>query len=78
MLNWISTLKYYAIALFGFLVVLFWGLLQSKKKEFAQAKLKGIKQARETEKKTNKAIVEGLQREKHNKDKRNYDDDGFV
>jgi len=67
-LSGLSTVKYYIMAALGFGVVVLYALLQSEKKERAQEKLKGIKKARETEKKATNAMVEGLQNEQDVKD----------
>ncbi len=59
----LANIKYYAMAFLGFLAILFWGLLQSEKKQRVQEKLKGIKRARQVEKRAVKALVEGLKNE---------------
>lgn len=72
MLNFIpglSTIKYYIMAGLGFLSIILYALLQSNKKEFAQAKLNGLKQARKVEKETFKTMKEGLKNEKEALDK---------
>ena len=47
----------------SFLLIILYALLQSEKKQRAQEKLKGMKIARDTEKRANTALVEGLKRE---------------
>ncbi len=74
----LSTVKYYIMAGLGFLVVVFYALLQSERLSTAQDKLKRAKSTRQTEKRVNKATLEGLQRERDSKNNRNYDDDSIV
>jgi len=73
-----STIKYYIIAILTGAVIVVYALLSNEKKERAQEKLKGMKKARETEKRINKATVEGIQREAKSKSDRNYDDDDII
>lgn len=81
MFSWIPgvpELKTYALVVLGVLAA--FGLFMWKSSQLGRVKdkVKGIKQARATERRVNQSIIKGLQNENTKKSNRNYDNDELV
>jgi len=64
----LSTIKTWLLAGLGVVSAILFGLWKASQAQRVVEKLKGIKQARETERKAAKALVDGLQREQEKVD----------
>ena len=71
----LSTIKSYAVIGLSLAAALFFGLYNREKANRQKEKIKGIQQARKTEKEANKAMMDGLKNEQNIKDNINTSDD---